>query len=271
MNARVPAAALHRIDALRADGLAILAGAIAHRRARPAVNAFRYPGFCLRLPLSRLAELPGRGIAWNTRGAVSFHDADHGPCDGSPLLPWIRSLLGREGIAADGEVVLHAFPRMLGFAFKPVSFWVAHDRAGAVRAVLAEVHNTFGERHDYLIAHEDGRPIASGDTLGARKAFHVSPFCEVAGRYAFRFHFGAERWLARIDYFDDASARPLIETWISGRAEPLDPARVRSLYRRFGWFTLGVIARIHWQAAKLAWKRVPFFTRPAPPGAGPSR
>jgi uncharacterized protein len=271
MNARVPQPALNRLDAERADGLAILAGEIAHRRTRPAVNAFRYPGFCLRLPLSRLNELPSRGVAWNRAGPVSFHDRDHGPRDGTPLLPWIRAILAREGIGADGEVVLHAFPRMLGYAFNPVSFWVAYDREGAVRAVLAEVRNTFGERHDYLIAHEDGRPIAAGEALEARKVFHVSPFCDVRGRYAFRFHAGAKRWLARIDHFDDDSAEPLIETWISGRAEPLEPAGVRSLFWRFRWFTLGVIARIHWQAAKLAWKRVPFFTKPAPPDAALSR
>lgn len=271
MNARLPDVALRRLDAGRADGFAILAGEIAHRRTRPVVNAFRYPGFCLRLPLSRLDELPSRGIAWNARGVVSFHDRDHGPCDGTPLLPWIRAILAREGIEADGEIVLHAFPRMLGYAFKPVSFWIARDRDGAVRAILAEVHNTFGERHDYLLAHGDGRPIAAGERLEARKVFHVSPFCEVKGSYAFRFHAGAARWLARIDHHDDDSGVPLLETWISGRAEPLDVPGVRSLLLRFGAFTLGVIVRIHWQAVKLAWKRVPFFTKPAPPAAALSR
>lgn len=271
MNARVPQSALHRLDAERADGFAILAGEIAHRRTRPAVNAFRYPGFCLRLPLSRLAELPSCGVAWNDAGLVSFHDRDHGPCDGSPLLPWIRGVLEREGIEADGEVVLHAFPRMLGYAFKPVSFWHAYDRDGALRAVLAEVRNTFGERHDYLVAHADGRPIAAGETIEARKVFHVSPFCEVKGRYAFRFRAAPSRWLARVDLHDDASGTPLIETWISGRAEPLDPARVRSLLWRYRWFTLGVVARIHWQAAKLWAKRIPFFTKPAPPPSALSR
>ncbi|MEO8487260.1 MAG: DUF1365 domain-containing protein [Betaproteobacteria bacterium] len=268
MNARIPADALQRLDTLRADGFAILAGTIAHRRTRPREHAFTYPGFCLRLPLSRLSELPGRGVAWNAPGAIAFHDRDHGARDGTPLLAWIRALLAREGVAADGEVVLHTFPRMLGYLFAPVSFWVAHDRQGLVRAVLAEVCNTFGERHDYLVAHEDGRPIASGETLHARKDFHVSPFCEVKGRYAFRFHFGPERWLARIDYFDDqGEALPLLETWISGAAQPLSRRSSRALLWRYRWFTLAVIARIHWQAAKLASKRIPFFSKPAPPDA----
>ena len=57
----------------------------------------------------------------------------------------------------------------------------------------------------------------------------------------------------------------VLETWISGRAEPLERRSVRRLWWRYLWFTLGVIARIHWQAAKLALKRVPFFAKPSPP------
>lgn len=264
MNARLSADAVRALEAVRHDGFAVVEGAIAHRRSRPQVHAFEYPGFCLRLPLSRLAELPSRGIAFNTRGAIAFHEIDHGPRDGSPLEPWARALLAREGIAADGEIVLYAFPRMLGYVFNPVSFYVVEDRAGGVRAVLVAVSNTFGEHHDYLLAHPDGRPIASGETMQARKVFHVSPFCEVKGRYAFRFAFG-ERWLARIDYFDDDGDAPLLETRISGRALPLDASRARSLILRYRAFTFGVIARIHLQALKLWLKRVPFFTKPAPP------
>ena len=250
---------------------AIIHGEVTHRRSRPARHAFTYPAFCMRLPLSQLATIESRGIAHNRRGIVSFHDRDHGPCDGSPLLPWIRALLAAEGVAADGEIVLHAFPRMLGYVFNPVSFWVCHDRAGAVRAVLCEVRNTFGERHLYLLANADGAPLASGVTLAAAKVFHVSPFCDVKGRYAFRFHFGAERWLARIDYFDTDGGEPLLETWISGQAEALTPAATRGLAWRYRLFTIGVVARIHWQALQLWVKRVPYFTKPAPPRASLSR
>ncbi len=277
MDAARTAAAPHvatTVTAPRALSMAVPAivhGDVTHRRSRPARHAFTYPAFCLRLPLSQLATIESRGIAHNRRGAVSFHDRDHGPCDGRPLLPWIRALLAAEGVVADGEIVLHAFPRMLGYVFNPVSFWVCHDRAGAVRAVLCEVRNTFGERHLYLLARADGAPLASGATLAARKVFHVSPFCDVKGRYAFRFHFGAERWLARIDYFDVDGIEPLLETWISGQAEALTPAATRGLAWRYRLFTFGVVARIHWQALQLWLKRVPYFTKPAPPQAPLSR
>jgi DUF1365 family protein len=277
MNAP-PAARVHRRVAAKADVRAPVAetvtlihGEVTHRRRRPAHHAFTYPAFCLRVPLSRLEELEAHGIAHNRRGIVSFHDSDYGPGDGTPLLPWIRSLLAAEGIAAHGEIVLHAFPRMLGYVFNPVSFWVCHDTEGAVRAVLCEVRNTFGERHRYLLAGASGAALASGQTLTARKVFHVSPFCAVAGRYAFRFHFGDRRWLARIDYFDGNAETPLLETWISGDAEACTPATARRLPRRYPLFTLGVIARIHWQAFLLWAKRVPFFPKPPPPVAPLSR
>ena len=180
-------------------------------------------------------------------------------------------MLAAERVAADGEIVLHAFPRMLGYVFNPVSFWVCHDSTGSVRAVLCEVRNTFGERHSYLLSSAEGAPLESGQSLAARKVFHVSPFCDVKGRYAFRFHFGAERWLARIDYFDGDSDEPLLETWIAGQAEALTPAATRGLAWRYRFFTIGVIARIHWQALKLWGKRVPYFTKPAPPQAPLSR
>lgn len=255
----------------------VIHGRIRHRRRRPVENAFAYAACSLALPLSRLSELPRLGLPYNRAAPVSFFDRDHGPRDGGALEPWIRRILAAEGVDADGEIVLHAFPRMLGYVFNPVSFWVCHDGDGAVRAVLCEVCNTFGESHNYLLDHADGRPLASGETLHSRKAFHVSPFCEVKGGYAFRFNFAADRWLARIDYHDGdggsaaAASGPLLETSISGTGTPLTPREIRGLLWRYRWFTLGVIARIHWQALKLWSKRVPFVTKPGPPLQGTTR
>ena len=108
----------------------------------------------------------------------------------------MRRLLAEAQVRANGEIVLYCFPRMLGYVFNPVSFFVCHDAAGTVRAVLAEVNNTFGESHCYLLAHADGRALVSGETMTAPKVFHVSPFFPVAGHYEFRFHFGSGRWRA---------------------------------------------------------------------------
>jgi uncharacterized protein len=125
------------------------------------------------------------------------------------------------------------------------------------------VHNTFGEHHNYLLAHDDGRALASGEALSARKVFHVSPFIAVDGDYAFRFQFGTDRWLARIDHGDAGGA--LLETCISGQVSPLSRPALRRVLWGHPWFTVGVIARIHYQALRLWAKRVPFFRKPEPP------
>lgn len=243
----------------------ILFGSVMHRRLRPAQHRFTYPVFALLLPLDRLDEAEAPFFSVNRPNLFSFRFEDHGARDGSHPLPWIRALLAREGIAADGEVWLQCFPRTLGYVFNPVSFWYCHDRDGRLAAVLAEVNNTFGERHNYLVAHADGRPIRDGEALEARKVFHVSPFMAVQGHYRFRFHArpGDPRRLARIDHAD--AEGDLLHTAISGRAVPLTAARLARAFFGYPWMTLGVMARIHWQALRLWLKRVPFFSKPQPP------
>ncbi len=243
-------------------------GEVLHTRLKPVRHAFRYPTFFLLLPMRQWRDEPGGALKRNRFGLVSFHDADHG--DGGPdALAWLEALLAREGVAdADGEVWLHCFPRVLGFAFKPVSFWYAHRRDGSLAAVVAEVNNTFGERHAYLL---QGPGLTWGTEQRATKHFHVSPFCAVEGQYRFRFFrndLGAEpaatpRTVVRIDH-DDATG-PLLQTSVSGRLAPLTAASLRQAFWRMPLLTLGVMWRIHWQALQLWLRKVPFFTKPQPP------
>lgn len=230
----------------------LLCGRVMHRRLRPVQNRFSYGVFFLRLPLTRLQDA---AIPINRRALCSFHYRDHGARDGSHPLAWIRALLAREGIAADGEIWLQCFPRVLGYVFNPVSFWFCEDRDGRLKAVLAEVNNTFGERHTYL--------VRAGGELEARKVFHVSPFFPVAGRYRFRFDEREGRRLARIDYFDEAG--PLLYTSISGQTRPLTRARLAAACLSHPLMTFTIIARIHWQALRLWLKRAPFFAKPVSP------
>jgi DUF1365 family protein len=149
-------------------------GHVWHRRLRPVEHAFRYPGYFLMLPMRSLRVQPDAVLRRNRRGWLSFHDSDHGE-GGSDALAWFEDLLQGEGIAdAEGEVWLHTFPRVLGYVFKPVSFWYAHRADGSLAAVLAEVNNTFGERHAYLLAGPDldwGREqVARSNSMSRRSA-----------------------------------------------------------------------------------------------------
>ncbi len=249
---------------MSAAGAELLLGKVMHRRLRPVQNHFVYGVYFLRIPLSRLESIGGPLLSINRWNLLSFHFRDHGARDGTHPLTWIRALLAREGLGmADGEVWLHSFPRVLGYVFNPVSFWFCEDRAGRTRAIVAEVNNTFGERHSYLLAHPDGRPIHPGETLETRKRFHVSPFCSVSGGYRFRFLTRRGRRIARIDYADEAG--PLLLTSLSGRGAPLGSGALLRAVLRHPAMTFGVIARIHWQALKLWAKRVPFHSKPALP------
>ena len=239
-------------------------GQVRHTRHRPQRNAFAYATYFLMLPMRSLSAQGPGSLARNRSAALSFHDVDHG--DGrSDSLQWIDELLLQHGITdAQGEVWLHTYPRVLGYTFKPVSFWYCHRLDGTLRAVLAEVNNTFGERHCYLLdAPRYGQPCE------ATKVFHVSPFCPVRGRYRFVFmraDGAVPRTVARIDYFDDGSDQPLLNTSVSGDLQPLNARSLRRALWSYPAMTFGVMARIHWQAVRLWIKRAPFFRQPPAPG-----
>lgn len=234
-----------------------------HARHEPVVNRFTYPLFFLRLPLSSIGSPKMRMLGIDRTAAMRIDLADYGARDGSNPGDWARALLRREGIAADGEIVLQTMPRLFGYAFNPVSFLYCHDAQSRLRAVLCEVNNTFGERHNYIVAHADGRPIDSRDSLWARKVFHVSPFFPVSGEYRFRFvRRGAVQAVA-IDYFD--GGRLMLATRVAGRAQPLGERALLGALLKFPLMTFAVIVRIHWQALRLLLRRVTFFRKPQPP------
>ena len=248
-------------------------GVVRHTRLAPVRHAFTYPTYFVMLPLRAMQAEGSGALAVNRFAPLSFYDRDHGDGRAPELggaLAWVQEMLNSQGIptqstspnvdAADGEIWLHCYPRVLGHTFKPVSFWYCHRADNSLRAIVVEVNNTFGERHCYLLDHP-----RYGQELRADKVFHVSPFCPVEGGYRFRFMVNADRsrTVARID-FDDAHG-PVIETSVSGALEPATRLALRRAVWRYPAMTLGVVARIHWQAVRLFLKRVPFFNKPTPP------
>jgi DUF1365 family protein len=247
-------------------------GAVKHRRFRPAKNEFGYGVFTLSIPMRARRNSPAllskHGLRDNQFGLFSFFDKDHG-LGGEDSLSWIESILEENHIQhLDGEIWLQTFPRVLGYVFNPVSFWICTRANGEVQAVLAEVNNTFGERHCYLVHHDSGKTLQSGETLVSKKVFHVSPFCDVRGEYHFRFLFPQDsaskrNIVCRIELHEDST--PLINTSISGLAQPLSKGALYLAFLRYPLMSLGVIGRIHWQALKLWLKGVPFYSKPKPP------
>lgn len=249
----------------------IVDATVVHRRLRPRDNAFRYRVAYLCLSLGALESVRGRWLKLDRAGLVSFQRADHGARDGGDLKRWLHDILAEHGLGTvcDGEVTLMTMPRMLGYVFNPVSFWFCRDRAGALRAVLCAVNNTFGERHCYLVHHDDHRPVDPDAWLDGRKVFHVSPFLPVEGNYRFRFRLDEKIAHVDVNYHDTEGL--MLATSVGGRLEPLTD---RAVLRRFlgnPTMTLGVVLRIHWQALQLWRKQARFYRKPVPPSQLVSR
>jgi DUF1365 family protein len=243
-------------------------GEVRHARLKPAKNSFSYSVFTLRIPMRQRSKLSrgisSFGVGDNRWSWLSFFDKDHGQGKDNSL-EWALNLVKSQGIDdIDGEVWLQTFPRVLGYVFNPVSFWFFEDSSGQLKAILAEVNNTFGERHCYLLSHSDNRPIQWGESFSSNKVFHVSPFCEVKGHYVFRFFSKPEsgQHIARIEYHDQG---PLLITSINGIENPLNWKTLIWSAFRYPAMSAGVILRIHWQALRLWLKGVKFHSKPAPP------
>lgn len=235
-----------------------------HGRRGAIENAFRYSIDYVMLDAEADVRVPTL-FRRNRVGLAALHDSDHG---GSPKegrgAAWVRDVLREHQIehVADGRILLLAQPRFLGHVFNPVSFWLIEDARGDLRAVIAEVSNTFGDRHSYLCHHPDLRPITREDTLEATKIFHVSPFQAVEGGYRFRFDIRADRIGIWIDY--RAGDDGLYATLTGPRVPLTNGAILRACLRRpFG--SRRVLGLIHWQALKLWWKGAKYQIRPEPP------
>ncbi|MEC3859738.1 DUF1365 domain-containing protein [Mesobacterium sp. TK19101] len=225
-------------------------------------NAFRYSVDYVLLDAENPVKGPGL-FSRNRANLASLHDSDHG---GTPKqgrgAAWAREVLAAHQVRAEGKLLLLTQPRIMGHVFNPVSFWLAHDSGGAMTAVIAEVSNTYGDRHSYLCTKPDGAPIAASDRIQAQKVFHVSPFQPIAGRYEFRFDIRDDRIGIWIELGHENGG--LIAT-LTGARKPLRNRDIlRSLWQRpFG--SRRVLGLIHWQALKLWVKGAGFRNRPEPP------
>jgi DUF1365 family protein len=248
----------------------LLEAEVFHARTQPRANVFRYGVFYLLASVDSLSNPRRTGLFSVDRANLfGLRTRDYG--DGKTLpAVWIRNVLAEWHLPeADGDIVLMTLPRMLGYAFNPVSFWLCNDRDGRLRAVLAEVRNTFGERHCYLCFNRDHRPIAADTEITARKVFHVSPFMAMEGEYRFRFSITPERVAISINLLKDGE--PLLCTSVAGAHVPLTSTRLLLAVLRNPLYPLKVIGLIHYQAVKLFLKGLRHFHKPEPPPVTISR
>ncbi len=245
---------------------ALYVGTVRHRRHQPRTHAFRYRTYHALIDVDELPTLDLDVPAFGYRRAAlsSFHDVDH---FGSLDLP-VREKLRRW--LADQDVALPAGPlrvltnlRVLGHVFNPVSWWFCHHPDGELALIVAEVNNTFGESHSYLLDHLE----VDGSVVRARaaKAFHVSPFLPITG-LDYRFTFALRRDRITIQMEVEGAQGRVFDATQDGRRQPI--ARLPRVLLSHPLMTLHTVAAIHWQAVKLWSKRVGFFRKPPPPSDG---
>jgi hypothetical protein len=237
---------------------------VMHKRLRPRINQFVYRVFYLCFEIKKVDELRSKFLSVNRFNLFSFYNSDHGKRDGSSIETWIREVLAQKNLNQKVEkIYLLAYPRILGYVFNPVSFWFCLDSQKNLIAVLAEVNNTFGENHDYLIFNSDHSPIQENQCFRSAKEFHVSPFFKVDGSYQFRFVFNQKNIGAWIDYLGDDGEKNLLTSVVCERSELNDKSLLRGFFS-IPFMTLKVIILIHWQALKIVTKKIRYISKPSP-------
>ncbi len=247
-----------------AAAASLYVGTVTHRRLQPMGHKLRYRTYSLLLDIDELDSVAEQTslLSHNRWNLFSIHDRDFGPRDGTPLRAWIDRQLGAAGIELEGgKVKLLAFPRILGYTFNPLSIWFCHARSGELRAVLYEIHNTFGHSLSHLI------PI-DGDTNAPHrhsfsKELHVSPFFDQDGQYAFTLRPPGERFSVSIDY-NVADSKMLTATMSTSR-RGLSSRNLLKVFASHPLLTLKVTFGIHWNALRLLLKGARYRSVPTPP------
>ena len=235
----------------------ILSAKVMHKRFAPKLNQFVYRQYYVMLELSDLKPVSNPIFSLNRFNLFSFYEKDHGPYDGSDLYRWCKGMLGSNGIDATwlNRVYLVTQPRILGWVFNPVSFWLCCDKEQQLRVAFAQTHNTFGEKHTYIVCHEDLRPIQDKDEIRGKKLLYVSPFFKVEGTYSFRFQNNETTFGVWIDYH--VKGQKLLITSLTGKKK--QNLGILPLLRMFFKIPLAnfkTILLIHYQAIKLWLKNI---------------
>jgi len=225
--------------------------AIRHVRAAPLRNAFTYRTFEWLVDLDALPELPG----W-LRPLASFRAADHLGEPGLSIRENVDRYLAGHGIdLGGGAITMLAHARVLGYVFNPLTVYWCHNAAGALECVLAEVHNTYGQRHCYLM-----RTDARGRARVA-KDFFVSPFYPVDGSYQMSLPEPGERLSLTIALHRPGGEAPFVAS-VRGSRRPATTSELLRATARHPWSTAAVTARIHARGLRLYARGLSIARRP---------
>ncbi|MEM8869831.1 MAG: DUF1365 domain-containing protein [Pseudomonadota bacterium] len=233
-------------------------GHVMHMRLQPRRHQFRYRVFSLLLDIDQLHHtLRGlRLLRLDRFGLFSIHIKDHGPRDGSPLRPWVDAQLAKADQPRAARVEMLSFPRMLGYGFNPLTVYYCYDAGERLTSLIYEVKNTFGDQVAYTLRAGDQTGGAYRQTQV--KQMYVSPFIGMDQVYRFAHNAPEDRLALRI-----RQAGPEGETLIAthtAQGRPLTDRALAHAFLAYPMMTFSVIALIHWNALRLALKRVRYHS-----------
>jgi DUF1365 family protein len=235
-------------------------GWVMHRRYRPRPHHFRYRAFWLLIDLDELAAIADQLRLFSIKGfnLFSFQAGDYG-FSNTTLRKGVEAELREAGIELHGGPIrLLTMPRVLGYAFNPISVFYCYRPNGTLAATIYEVHNTFGERHRYVARAE----ATDRETIRqvSAKTFHVSPFMPMDMRYSFRATPPLEAVALGINASGGGHAMHAV---MKATRSPLTDGALLSLFVTHPLVTLKVIGAIHWEALRLWRKRLAVFAHRA--------
>lgn len=234
---------------------AIYQGRVEHRRLRPLGHALGYDVFAFLIDV----DAPPKGLrlfSFNRFNLFSVMEKDHGAKDGRPLGAYVRDLIGAR--AHVEKVLMLAYPRVLGFAFNPLTTYYCFDGAGKLVFMVYEVTNTFGNRVSYVIPVEGGVPDQS-----CAKRMWVSPFNRVEGQYGFHGNVPGQSLSLGVNLKDKDG--PKLKAWFRAQRRPFTDGELVRQFLHVPFLGFKVVLAIHWQALKLWLKGLAYVSRPAPP------
>lgn len=219
------------------------------------VNSFKYPIFNIILPIHNDEILQ----QINSRLFLSINSKDYLDGQSGSLKENLFKFLNLSNDDDFDQIWLQTLPRMMGYIFNPVSFWYLYKNQKLI-SVLCEVNNTFGDKYFYYLNHLEGK---SHFTTETEKRFHVSPFISIDGKYKFDFLITKSLIENRIQLIQNQKIK--LDTGLKIQIKEAKNISDFYLLKKYGWLTLLIILRIHYQALKLWLKGASFFSRPTPP------
>lgn len=234
---------------------------VMHRRYFPQTYRFDYRVFSFLVDIDRIEEATKSPVLSHNRfNLFSLYDNDHGSRSGDGWREWIDTLLDKNGLSnAKHTIKLLCFPRVLGYAFNPLSLWYCYGKEGQLYAIVCEVSNTFGEHHHYVL-HNDNQPYADKVNAHKKKGFHVSPFIDMEAEYHFILSPPDESLHIVINEYQEQAL--MLTATQRGQRIPFNTSKLLSLFFRMPLLTLKVMTLIHWQALKIWWRGATFYKKP---------